>query len=143
MNAPIQSASNEITLTNTPEHSRRSFLRNAALTGASLAALTAVPTRASAEKDDDDPDNMKYEHDHLRKGDRDILVAAEIAEALAVTTYTNIINIAPFFKQIPSDDQDYLIAARQEEMSHYCPRAVRHRPVHSLHPVLLSRQDVL
>jgi hypothetical protein len=119
MNAPIKSASNEITSTNPPEPSRRSFLRNAALAGASLAALATIPTRASAEKDDDDPDNMKYEHDHLKKGDRDILVAAEIAEALAVTTYTNIINIAPFFKQIPSDDQDYLIAARQEEMSHY------------------------
>jgi len=119
MNAPIKSASNEITSTNPPEPSRRSFLRNAALAGASLAALATIPTRASAEKDDDDPDSMKYEHDHLKKGDRDILVAAEIAEALAVTTYTNIINIAPFFKQIPSDDQDYLIAARQEEMSHY------------------------
>jgi hypothetical protein len=55
----------------------------------------------------------------LRKSDRDILVAAEIAEALAVTTYTNIINIAPFFARIPSDDQGYLVGARQEEMSHY------------------------
>ena len=53
------------------------------------------------------------------KGDLAILGAAQIAEALAVTTYTNIINIAPFFKGIPSDDQGYLQAARQEEMSHY------------------------
>jgi len=36
-----------------------------------------------------------------------------------VTTYTNIINTAPFFKNIPDDDQGYLMAARQEEMSHY------------------------
>jgi Ferritin-like domain len=43
---------------------------------------------------------------------------AEIAEALAVTTYTNIIDNAPFFKNLESDDQGYL-AARQEEMSHY------------------------
>src|SRR6202042_2277936 len=63
--------------------------------------------------------NFKDDHDHLNKGDRAILVAAEIAEALAVTTYTNIINNSPFFKQIPDDDQGYLIAARQEEMSHY------------------------
>ena len=62
---------------------------------------------------------MKAEKDHLKKGDREILVAAEIAEALAVTTYSNIINIAPFFKKLASDDQGYLIAARQEEMSHY------------------------
>src|SRR5437016_3561793 len=55
----------------------------------------------------------------LSKGDRDILIAAEIAEALAVTTYTNIINRAPFFKRLASDDQGYLKAARQEEMSHY------------------------
>ena len=32
--------------------------------------------------------------------DVDILGAAEIAEALAVTTYTNIINNAPFFKRL-------------------------------------------
>jgi hypothetical protein len=62
---------------------------------------------------------MKWEHDHLKKGDRDILVAAEIAEALAVTTYSNIISSSPFFKQLPGDDQDYLKAAVQEEMSHY------------------------
>jgi hypothetical protein len=55
----------------------------------------------------------------LSPGDRDILIAAEIAEALAVTTYTNIIDRAPFFKRLASDDQGYLKAARQEEMSHY------------------------
>jgi hypothetical protein len=55
----------------------------------------------------------------VTKGDIDILVAAEIAEALAVTTYTNIINTSPFFQNIPEDDQGYLIGARQEEMSHY------------------------
>src|SRR5689334_4073500 len=55
----------------------------------------------------------------LTKGDRNILIAAEIAEALAVTTYTGIIRRAPFFKRLASDDQGYLRAARQEEMSHY------------------------
>ena len=87
--------------------------------GAALATLGSLNSAASAEQLQEDTDSMKWEHDHLKKGDRDILVAAEIAEALAVTTYSNIINIAPFFQQIPSDDQGYLIGARQEEMSHY------------------------
>lgn len=52
-------------------------------------------------------------------GDVAIVGAAQIAEALAVTTYTNIIDKAPFFKRLASDDQGYLKAARQEEMSHY------------------------
>jgi Ferritin-like domain len=55
----------------------------------------------------------------VTKGDIDILVAAEIAEALAVTTYSGIIFRAPFFKHLEEDDQGYLKAARQEEMSHY------------------------
>jgi Ferritin-like domain len=55
----------------------------------------------------------------VTKGDLEILGAAEIAEALAVTTYTNIIERAPFFKNLAADDQGYLKAARQEEMSHY------------------------
>jgi hypothetical protein len=102
-----------------PGLSRRSFLTTATLAGVtSLVGLGGFATTAAAEKDED-PDTMKFEHDHLKKGDRDILVAAEIAEALAVTTYSNIIDNAPFFKKLPSDDQGYLIAARQEEMSHY------------------------
>ncbi len=52
-------------------------------------------------------------------GDVAIVGAAQIAEALAVTTYTNIVDTAPFFKRLQSDDQGYLNAARQEEMSHY------------------------
>jgi hypothetical protein len=115
---------NEIEVIPSPEDSqsgssRRSFLKGAALTGATtLAALGGLAIPASAQQHDED-DSMKSEHDHLKKGDRDILVAAEIAEALAVTTYSNIIDIAPFFKALESDDQGYLIAARQEEMSHY------------------------
>jgi hypothetical protein len=52
-------------------------------------------------------------------GDVAIVGAAQIAEALAVTTYTNIIHKAPFFRHLHSDDQGYLKAAREEEMSHY------------------------
>jgi glutamate-1-semialdehyde aminotransferase len=117
--------SNEIEVILSPEDSqsgssRRSFLKGAAFTGAAtLATLGGLATTASAEQQDEDTESMKWEHDHLKKGDRDILVAAEIAEALAVTTYTNIINTSPFFKTIPDDDQGYLIGARQEEMSHY------------------------
>src|SRR5882757_6432609 len=116
---------NEIKVVPSPEDSqsgtsRRSFLKGAALTGATtLAALGGLATTASAQQHDEDNDSMKSEHDHLKKGDRDILVAAEIAEALAVTTYSNIIDIAPFFQALASDDQGYLIAARKEEMSHY------------------------
>jgi hypothetical protein len=85
---------------------RGSLMRSAGATGAGLALgglLRATPARASG----------------VTKGDTDILVAAEIAEALAVTTYTNIINHAPFFRHLAADDQGYLRAARQEEMSHY------------------------
>ena len=85
---------------------RASLMRTAGAAGAGLALgslLEAAPARAAG----------------LTKADTDILIAAEIAEALAVTTYTNIIDRAPFFRRIEADDQGYLRAARQEEMSHY------------------------
>jgi Ferritin-like domain len=88
--------------------SRASLIRSAGAAGAGLALggglLGTAVARASG---------------GVTKGDIDILIAAEIAEALAVTTYTNIINRAPFFKHLAADDQGYLKAARQEEMSHY------------------------
>jgi hypothetical protein len=91
---------------------RRQFLGRAGATGAgvlagsgALAAL--VPSFAEAK------------NGGANKRDLEILGAAQIAEALAVTTYTNIIDNAPFFTRIESDDQGYLKAARQEEMSHY------------------------
>ncbi|HEX3469564.1 MAG TPA: ferritin-like domain-containing protein [Silvibacterium sp.] len=107
---------------NTSGMSRRSFFKRATVVGATSAvALGGLVSLASALDRDTDSENHKEDHgkDKLEKRDRDILVAAEIAEALAVTTYTNIINIAPFFDRLPSDDQGYLVAARQEEMSHY------------------------
>ena len=103
-----------------PGVSRRSFLKNATVAGATtFAALGGLTTAASAAQQQEEAATLKDEHDCLKKGDRDILVAAEIAEALAVTTYSHIINTSPFFKTIPDDDQGYLIGARQEEMSHY------------------------
>jgi len=92
---------------------RRQFLGRTAAAGAGAlvggsAFGALVPSFAAAKKSGGPT-----------KGDVAIVSAAEIAEALAVTTYTNIIDNAPFFKRLPSDDQGYLQAARQEEMSHY------------------------
>jgi hypothetical protein len=91
--------------------SRKTFLRSAALVGAALVALPPLAAMADSADEDDG--------EGLGTGDRAILIAAEIAEALAVTTYSNIIRTAPFFQHLAADDQGYLMAARQEEMSHY------------------------
>src|SRR6185437_15515953 len=79
----------------------------------------ALAAPAPAQQHEEEPLSLFGERSRLRKTDRDILVAAEIAEALAVTTYSNIIANPPLFKQPPDDDQGYLKAAVQEEMSHY------------------------
>jgi Ferritin-like domain len=93
---------------------RRGFVSRGAMAGAgavvgagTLEAL--VPSIAAARK----------HKGGVTKGDLAILGAAQIAEALAVTTYTGIIDTAPFFGNLASDDQGYLRAARQEEMAHY------------------------
>jgi hypothetical protein len=91
---------------------RRQFLRRGAAAGAGVVAGMSgagmlVPAFAAAKSGG------------VTSGDVAIVAAAQIAEALAVTMYTNIIERAPFFKRLPADDQGYLIAARQEEMSHY------------------------
>jgi hypothetical protein len=101
---------------------RRQFLGTTAATGAGVlmggTALEAlVPSFAAAKKGG------------ANKRDLAILGAAEIAEALAVTTYTNIIDTAPFFSRLAADDQGYLKAAREEEMSHYLlERSVTGKP---------------
>lgn len=91
---------------------RRQFLTRAGAAGAgvvvSSTALGAFAPAIAAAKSGG-----------VKKGDIEILVAAQIAEALAVTTYTNIIKTAPFFTRLADDDKGYLEAARQEEMSHY------------------------
>jgi hypothetical protein len=98
--------------------SRRSFLAKTSLIGAaSLLPLAKFVKSASAEEVDDQDTNIHKLP--LAQSDRNILIAASIAEALAVTTYTNIINTSPFFTRLPDDDQGYLLAAVQEEMSHY------------------------
>jgi Ferritin-like domain len=91
---------------------RRQFLTRAAATGAGAVAGASalgglIPSFAAAEEGE------------VAREDIEILGAAQIAEALAVTTYSNIINTSPFFSRLESDDQGYLKAARAEEMSHY------------------------
>lgn len=102
----------------TPQNSdRRSFLKRASIGSAAVAGSLALGglLKASSASAETRPRGGPA----LTPTDRDILIAAEIAEALAVTTYTNIINTAPFFQNLASDDQGYLVGARQEEMSHY------------------------
>jgi hypothetical protein len=98
--------------------SRRAFFKRATVAGATgavvLSGFAGLESISAQEADDDRIDPLP-----LNQGDRDILVAAEIAEALAVTTYMHIIHHAPFFKRLAPDDQGYLKAALQEEMSHY------------------------
>jgi hypothetical protein len=121
MKKPDQVETADSTLEGQRTSGRRSFLKKASVIGVTgVAAFDGLLGLASARDRDDD---NYHDHDHddreAKKRDNDILIAAEIAEALAVTTYTNIIDGAPFFKNLPSDDQGYLVAARQEEMSHY------------------------
>ncbi len=95
---------------------RKNFLKGAAVAGAGVAGMGALgPVSAFAKGNTQRARGKKGP----TKGDVAILKAAQIAEALAVTTYTNIINTAPFFKNIPADDQGYLKGALQEEMSHF------------------------
>ncbi|ARU42575.1 hypothetical protein CCB80_08440 [Armatimonadetes bacterium Uphvl-Ar1] len=51
--------------------------------------------------------------------DASILGAAKIAEALATTMYTAIINDAPFFGTLSGENQAYIVAARDQEKFHY------------------------
>lgn len=96
---------------------RRSFLQRATIGSAAAAGSLAFGGLLKAS--DASAETRPRGGPALTPTDREILIAAEIAEALAVTTYTNIINTAPFFANLATDDQGYLIAARQEEMSHY------------------------
>ncbi len=97
--------------------SRRGFLTRASLIGGAV----LLPQLLMPETSEAAPFNLKAESrvPVILPSDKRIIIAAEIAEALAVTTYTNIINTSPFFSGLSSNDQDYLTAAREEEMSHY------------------------
>src|SRR5580700_2121668 len=103
--------------------SRRGFLQRSVIAGAvgaaGLSGLLSLGSPTAKAMSAVGGGGHDEDRDGLKKRDTDILIAAEIAEALAVTTYTHIIETAPFFGRIPSDDQGYLRGARQEEMSHY------------------------
>jgi hypothetical protein len=98
---------------------RKHFLKGAAAAGVSASAFGLLsPAALAASQDSDEADAATKQHrEHLR--DLEILGAAQIAEALAVTTYTTIIDTSPFFKHLAISSQEYLTAAREEEMSHY------------------------
>src|ERR1700722_10498495 len=78
--------------------SRRSFFKGATVVGARsalglagfISGMPAFGQEAEAAS-----------QGGLKAGDRAILVAAQIAEALAVTTYTHIIETSPFFGRLP------------------------------------------
>lgn len=124
MNTPKEPGSTNLIAAedNASQFSRRTFFKRTAIIGATgLAAAGGLSTLASAINKPGLASQMtrRVAKNGLKSGDVEVLIAAEIAEALAVTTYSNIINIAPFFTRLQSDDQGYLMAARQEEMSHY------------------------
>ncbi|HEY4996900.1 MAG TPA: ferritin-like domain-containing protein [Solirubrobacteraceae bacterium] len=101
---------------------RKGFLKRAATAGVGAGGLAALSPGIALAK-------RHAKHGGLTQRDLAILGAAQIAEALAVTTYTNIINTAPFFKNLAADDQGYLKAAVQEEMSHYLlEESLTHKP---------------
>lgn len=96
---------------------RRSFLKRASVVGATgIVAFDALLGLASAEAK---PAHHSDSDEGVTKGDFDILLAVQIAEALAVTTYRSIVEFSPFFNGLPKDDQGYIVAALNEEMSHF------------------------
>lgn len=102
------------------EISRRSFFHRATVAGAvGAAGFYGLFNVANAFGDEPETENGSNGAPQVTNGDTAILIAAEIAEALAVTTYTNIVRTSGWFTRLPDDDQGYLFAARQEEMSHY------------------------
>jgi hypothetical protein len=82
---------------------RRSLLRGAAIAGSGLLLGGLATFKAVAQGGNQDAA---------------IIGAAKVAEALAVTAYTGIINGA-WFGTLPQDDQNYFLAARDEEKYHF------------------------
>jgi hypothetical protein len=96
---------------------RRSFLKKAPFVGATgILGFGQLVSLASAQPKFSRPTASES---GVEPGDFDILIAAQIAEALAVTTYFTLLETAPFVGGLPPDDQNYLAAALQEEMPHF------------------------
>ena len=86
--------------------SRRTFFTRAAAIGATAAiAGSGLAKSASALAAESEQAEQNAKSNGLTSGDVSILVAAEIAEALAVTTYTHIIETAPFFNTTISTER--------------------------------------
>lgn len=104
-----------------PTMSRRSLFKHASVIGATTAvALSGFPTIAKALGiPQSEEARASATSSSATTGDMDIVSAAQIAEALAVTMYSEIVYACPFFTRLPAADQDYFYGARQEEMSHY------------------------
>ena len=82
--------------------------------GSALLGTAAISALSPAHATNVPPVNMVP-----NSTDLEILLVAQIAEALAVTTYHQIIAQAPFFTRLPDADPLYLRNAVNEEMSHY------------------------
>jgi lysozyme family protein len=77
--------------------SRRSLFKHASVVGATTAlALSGFSSVAKAlDPQSEALGSVTTANSSLSAGDTDILIAAEIAEALAVTTYSNIVHTSP------------------------------------------------
>jgi hypothetical protein len=92
------------------EMNRRDLLRRAGFAGASMTLAGLIGGCGGSGGDGDSSPSGT---------DASILGAAKIAEALATTMYTAIINDAPFFRRLSEENQNYIVAARDEEKFHY------------------------
>ena len=93
----------------TPDVDRRQFLKGVGMAGASLVAGGLLVGCGG---------NGSNSPKATNTIDQQILGAAKIAEALAVTMYTSF-NASPIFTACPASDQAYFTAALNEEMFHY------------------------
>lgn len=106
---------------NSSRVSRRSFFHRATVAGATgaLGLYGLLDVMNAFGEEPNGTSTSTNASSQVTSGDTSIIVAASIAEALAVTTYTGIVRTPGWFSRLPDDDQGYLYAARQEEMSHY------------------------
>ena len=95
-----------------PRAGRDAFLRDLTAAGAGLAAIIGLGSLRLS-------DVAGAAATGLTASDRAMLGAAQLAEALAVTTYAHMITHAPLFGRLFPQDQAYLQAAHQQEMAHY------------------------
>jgi Ferritin-like domain len=101
---------NELNNLSSTEMDRRQLLRLGSLAGAGLLSGALLAGCGGSGSGTSSASSSE--------SDQSILGAAKIAEALAVTMYTGLIN-GPIFATLPSNDKTYFVAAQSEEMFHY------------------------